>query len=101
MAKHGDEFVNDDESVGVVVTAFVNGYIKESDGEGDEIIYGYNLDQSEEQKKVKSLEEIAGGKDIVEFDHCSFFIDGKDLLREAISQLNTSDKLSPSDWSYD
>lgn len=68
-------FVNDDVSVGVVVTAFVNGYIKEGDGEGGETIYGYDLNQSEEQKKVKSLEEIAGGQDKVEFDHCSFFID--------------------------
>jgi hypothetical protein len=66
-------FVNDDESVGVVVTAFVNGYIK--DGEGNQKIYGYDLNQSEEQKKVKSLEEIMGGQDKVEFDHCSFFID--------------------------
>jgi hypothetical protein len=70
-------FVNDDESVGVVVTAFVNGYgyIKEGSGGGNQTIYGYNLDQSEEQKNVKSLEEIAGGQDKVEFDHCSFFID--------------------------
>jgi len=70
-------FVNEDESVGVVVTAFVNGYIK--DGEGNQTIYGYDLNQSEEQKKVKSLEEIMGGKDKVEFDHCSFFIDGIDF----------------------
>ena len=66
-------FVNDDESVGVVVTAFVNGYIK--DGEDNQTIYGYDLNQSEEQKKARSLEEIMGGKDKVEFDHCSFFID--------------------------
>ena len=63
MAKHG----NDDESVGVVVTAFVNGYIKK-DGEGNRPIYGYNLNQSEEQKRVvKSLEDIMAGKDKVEF----------------------------------
>ncbi len=66
-------FVNEDESVGVVVTAFVNGYIK--DEEGNRTIYGYDLNQSEEQKTVRSLEEIMGGKDKVEFDHCSFFID--------------------------
>ena len=71
-------FVNDDESVGVVVTAFVNGYIK--DGEDNQTIYGYDLNQSEEQKKVKSLEEIMGGKDKVEFDHCSFFIDSGGLV---------------------
>ncbi len=71
-------FVNDDESVGVVVTAFVNGYIK--DGEGNQTIYGYDLNQSEEQKKVKSLEDIMGGQDKVEFDHCSFFIDEKDTV---------------------
>jgi hypothetical protein len=60
-------FVNDDESVGVVVTAFVNGYIKK-DGEGNRPIYGYNLNQSEEeQKRVKSLEDIMAGKDKVEF----------------------------------
>ncbi len=34
-------FVNDDESVGVVVTAFVNGYIK--DEEGNRPIYGYRI----------------------------------------------------------
>jgi hypothetical protein len=56
-----------DESVGVVVTAFVNGYIKK-DGEGNRPIYGYNLNQSEEQKRVvKSLEDIMAGKDKVEF----------------------------------
>ncbi len=37
----------------------------------------YNLNQSEEQAKVKSLEEIMAGKDKVEIDHCSFFIDTK------------------------
>ena len=70
-------FVNDDESVGVVVSAFVNGYTKakDGDGEGNQTIYGYNLNQSEDQKKVKSLEELMDGKDKVEFDHCSFFID--------------------------
>lgn len=66
-------FVNEDESVGVVVTAFVNGYIK--DGEDNQTIYGYDLNQSDEQKEVRSLEEIMGGEDKVEFDHCSFFID--------------------------
>ncbi|KAL7455998.1 hypothetical protein ACHAWC_007526 [Mediolabrus comicus] len=66
-------FVNEDESVGVVVTAFVNGFIK--DGEDNQTIYGYDLNQSEEQKKVRSLEDIMGGNDKVEFDHCSFFID--------------------------
>ena len=69
-------FVNDDESVGVVVSAFVNGYTKD---EGVKTIYGYELNQSEEQKKVKSLEELMGGQGKVEFDHCSFFIDGKKL----------------------
>ena len=74
-------FVNDDESVGVVVSAFVNGYTKD---ESDQTIYGYELNQSEEHEKVKSLEEILGGKDKMEFDHCSFFIDdddwGEDVL---------------------
>ena len=72
-------FVNEDESVGVVVTAFVNGYIK--DGEDNQTIYGYDLNQSEEQKKVKSLEEIMGGKNKVEMDHCSFFIDMSHVQR--------------------
>ena len=38
--------VKDDVSLGVVVSVFVNGYIKE----GDQDVYGYNLNQSEEQK---------------------------------------------------
>ena len=67
--------VKDDESLGVVVSAFVNGYTKDGEGEGDQTVYGYNLNQSDEQKKVKSLEELMGGADKVEFDHCSFFID--------------------------
>ena len=78
-------FVNDDESVGVVVTAFVNGYTK--DGEDNQTIYGYDLNQSEEQKKIKSLEEIMGGKDKVEFDHCAFFIDT--MFIDDSSSINT------------
>ena len=69
--------VKDDESLGVVVSAFVNGYTKD-DG-GDQTIYGYNLDQSDEQKEVRSLEELMGGQVKVEFDHCSFFIDTADV----------------------
>ena len=65
--------VKDFQSLGVVVSAFVNGYAKE--GEDDQTIYGYNLNQSEEQKKVTSLEELLDGQVKVEFDHCSFFID--------------------------
>ena len=79
-------FVNDDESVGVVMTAFVKGYIKK-DGEGNQTIYGYNLNQSEEQAKVKSLEDVMGGKDKVEFDHCSFFIDGKLAINYLAGEL--------------
>ena len=68
-------FVHNDESVGVVVTVFVDGYIKEGNGGVNQTIYGYKLKQSEEQKNVNSLEEIAGGQDKTEFDHCSLFID--------------------------
>ena len=70
--------VNDDQSLGVVVSVFANGYTNTKEGEGesgDQTIYGYHLIQSEEQKKVQSLEELMGGQDKVEFDHCSFFID--------------------------
>ena len=67
--------VKDDESLGVVVSVFVNGYIEGGESEGDETVYGYNLNQSEEQKEVKSLEELMDGEDKMEFDHCSFFID--------------------------
>ena len=67
--------VKDDQSLGVVVSVFVNGYVEDGEGEGDQSVYGYNLNQSEEQKKVTSLEELMGGEDKVEFDHCSFFID--------------------------
>ena len=71
--------VKDDESLGVVVSVFVNGYMKNSESEGDQAVYGYNLNQSEEQEKVKSLEELMGGDDKMEFDHCSFFIDAKEV----------------------
>ena len=71
--------VKDDESLGVVVSAFVNGYIEGGESEGDETVYGYNLNQSEEQKKVKSLEELMDDEDKMEFDHCTFFIDAADV----------------------
>ena len=67
--------VNDNQSMGVAVSVFANGYTKDGES-GDQTVYGYHLIQSEEQEKVQSLEEVMGGQDKVEFDHCSFFIDG-------------------------
>ena len=60
--------------MGVAVSVFANGYTKAGES-GGQTVYGYNLIQSEEQEKVQSLEELMGGQDKVEFDHCSFFID--------------------------
>ena len=67
--------VDDDESKGIVVSAFVNGYVINQD---DTAIYGYELDQSEDQASVMSLEELLGDEDERIFDHCSFFIDSVD-----------------------
>ena len=64
--------VDDDESKGIVVSALVNGYVINQD---DIVIYGYELDQSEDQASVMSLQELLGDKDERIFDHCSFFID--------------------------
>ena len=67
--------VDNDESKGIVVSAFVNGYVINQD---DTAIYGYELDQSEDQASVMSLEELLGDEDERIFDHCSFFIDSVD-----------------------
>ena len=64
--------VDNDESKGIVVSAFVNGYVINQD---DTAIYGYELDQSEDQANVMSVGELLGDKDERIFDHCSFFID--------------------------
>ena len=64
--------MDDDESKGIVVSALVNGYVISQD---DTAIYGYELDQSDDQASVMSLEELLGDKDERIFDHCSFFID--------------------------
>ena len=64
--------VEDDESVGIVVSAFINGYVLNKD---DTVTYGYELYQYDEQAKVMSLDELLGEEDERIFDHCSFFID--------------------------
>jgi len=69
------------ESEGVVVSVFVEAFIKNtnsSDGHGP--TYGYRLKQSEDQVNVQSLKDLMrmGGnhsKSKVEFDHCSIFVD--------------------------
>ena len=70
-------FVDGDESKDVVVSVFAEGYTKEGEGDLDVgvLTHGYKLDQSSSQKKVLALEELMGGEDSVEFDHCSMFID--------------------------
>jgi len=78
--------VDDDESKGIVVSALVNGYVI---NQGDTAIYGYELDQSDDQASVMSLEELLGDKDERIFDHCSFFID--DFSDCVAGNLDSSD----------
>jgi len=63
--------VDDDISKDVVVSVFVEAYVKE----GDDTVYGYKLEQSTNQESVVALESLLNGEDSVTFDHCSMFID--------------------------
>eukprot|EP00985_Skeletonema_marinoi_P012234 scaffold5862_cov91-Skeletonema_marinoi.AAC.7 len=59
--------VHDDISRDVVVTVFAEGYIKdteaEGEGGGEGQTYGYKLEQSTSQESVMSLEALMGGED--------------------------------------
>ena len=71
--------VHDDISRDVVVSVFAEGYIKdteaEGEGGGEGQTYGYKLEQSTSQESVMSLEALMDGEDSVTLDHCSMFID--------------------------
>ena len=64
--------VDDDKSKDVVVSVFVEGYVK--DEEGDAPTYGYKLEQSADQQSIMALEELMSGE-VAAFDHCSMFVD--------------------------
>jgi len=64
----GLTFVTDGEPVGPFVVIFEDAKI-----EGNEVTY--DIDQSENQQGVLSMESIFGTNDYVDFDDCSYFID--------------------------
>jgi len=64
----GLTFVTDGEPVGPFVVIFEDAKIN-----GNEVTY--DIDQSENQRGVLSMESIFGTNDYVDFDDCSYFID--------------------------
>ena len=76
--------MHDDISRDVVVSVFAEGYIKdtEAEGEGGEEgqTYGYKLEQSTSQESGMSLDSLMDGEDSVSLDHCSMFIDRKAVM---------------------
>jgi hypothetical protein len=69
--------IQNDRSIGVVVSVFVKAVVKRRD-DPDGPTYVYKLEQSDEQASVRSLSDVMGGRDKVTYDHCSIFIDSVD-----------------------